>query len=95
MLIQPYLLFDGNCGEAFRRYHELLGGDLQMQKMSGLIKPFAPRLEKESAGRVLDRAVEILESYVKDAKPDSIRRRRPRRHASTPGKRSARSAAES
>jgi PhnB protein len=33
MLIQPYLIFDGNCAEAFRHYHELLGGELQMHRM--------------------------------------------------------------
>jgi PhnB protein len=39
MLIQPYLLFDGNCGDAFRRYHELLGGDLQMQRFGDMPGP--------------------------------------------------------
>src|SRR6478735_3301252 len=36
MLIQPYLMFDGNCGEAFRHYHQLLGGDLQLMRMGDM-----------------------------------------------------------
>lgn len=30
MTISPYLNFDGNCGEAFRFYHQVLGGKLDV-----------------------------------------------------------------
>ena len=30
MHISPHLMFDGQCSAAFRRYHQLLGGELQM-----------------------------------------------------------------
>ena len=29
----PFLLFDGNCAEAMRFYHECLGGDLVLTKL--------------------------------------------------------------
>jgi PhnB protein len=31
MLIQPYLIFPGNCRAAFEHYHKVLGGTLDMQ----------------------------------------------------------------
>jgi PhnB protein len=30
MTLNPYLIFDGNCEEAFRRYEQVLGGHLAM-----------------------------------------------------------------
>lgn len=30
MSFSPYLFFSGNCTEAFQRYHEIFGGDLQV-----------------------------------------------------------------
>jgi PhnB protein len=30
MSFHPYLFFGGNCREAFTRYHEIFGGDLQL-----------------------------------------------------------------
>jgi PhnB protein len=30
----PYLFFSGNCRDAFTRYHEIFGGDLQLMAMS-------------------------------------------------------------
>ena len=34
MAFHPYLYFGGNCREAFKRYHEIFGGELFMMKMS-------------------------------------------------------------
>jgi PhnB protein len=34
MAFYPYLMFGGNCREAFTRYHEIFGGELQLMKMS-------------------------------------------------------------
>jgi PhnB protein len=30
MSFSPYLFFSGDCAEAFQRYHEIFGGDLQV-----------------------------------------------------------------
>lgn len=30
MSFNPYLFFSGDCAEAFRRYHEIFGGELQI-----------------------------------------------------------------
>ena len=32
--VQPFLLFDGNCAEAFTFYHECLGGELRLTKLA-------------------------------------------------------------
>jgi PhnB protein len=34
MKLTPYLLFDGECGEAMEFYHAKLGGDLSMTRVS-------------------------------------------------------------
>lgn len=34
MEFHPYLVFGGNCAEAFRRYHEIFGGDVEIMMMS-------------------------------------------------------------
>jgi len=34
MTLHPYLFFGGNCREAFTRYQEIFGGDLQLMRMA-------------------------------------------------------------
>lgn len=34
MSFSPYLFFSGNCAEAFQRYHEIFGGDLNVMTNS-------------------------------------------------------------
>ncbi len=34
MPFHPYLMFGGNCREAFTRYHEIFGGELEMMSYS-------------------------------------------------------------
>jgi len=34
MAFDPYLFFGGNCREAFTRYHEVFGGELQLLTMA-------------------------------------------------------------
>ncbi len=34
MSFSPYLFFNGNCAEAFARYHEIFGGELNVMKNS-------------------------------------------------------------
>jgi PhnB protein len=36
MPFHPYLFFDGTCREAFTRYHEIFGGDLQLLSMADM-----------------------------------------------------------
>lgn len=36
MGFHPYLNFGGNCAEAFTRYHEIFGGELELLRMSDL-----------------------------------------------------------
>ena len=36
MSFNPYVFFSGNCAEAFARYHEIFGGDLQVMTMADL-----------------------------------------------------------
>lgn len=35
MQVQPYLLFNGNCREAFETYHRILGGEMQAMLTQG------------------------------------------------------------
>ncbi|MCO5065084.1 MAG: VOC family protein [Rhizobiaceae bacterium] len=35
MQVQPYLLFNGNCREAFETYHRILGGQMQAMLRQG------------------------------------------------------------
>lgn len=36
MSVNPYIFFTGDCAEAFKRYHEILGGDLQVMTHADL-----------------------------------------------------------
>jgi PhnB protein len=36
MAFHPYVFFSGNCAEAFARYQEIFGGDLQIMTMQDL-----------------------------------------------------------
>jgi PhnB protein len=36
MSFNPYLFFSGDCAEAFERYHEIFGGDLQIMRHGDL-----------------------------------------------------------
>jgi PhnB protein len=36
MPVNPYLFFSGDCAEAFRRYHEVLGGELEVMTHADL-----------------------------------------------------------
>jgi PhnB protein len=36
MAITPYLFFSGNCADAFARYHEVFGGELQVMTHADL-----------------------------------------------------------
>jgi len=56
MGFHPYLNFDGNCREAFTRYHEILGGDLVILPMSEVPDIEVP---PEHADRVMHAALTV------------------------------------
>ena len=47
----PFLLFDGNCAEAMRFYHECLGGDLVLTKLGDT--PMKAQFPPEKHGRMI------------------------------------------
>lgn len=47
----PFLLFDGNCAEAMRFYHECLGGDLVLTKLGET--PMKAQFPPEKHGRMI------------------------------------------
>lgn len=52
MEISPYLNFDGNCGEAFRLYEQVLGGKIEGMMTFGE-SPMAGETPPELHGRVM------------------------------------------
>jgi len=46
MAIHPYLMFGGNCREAFTRYHEVFGGDLALLTMNNIADENRPPVEQ-------------------------------------------------
>lgn len=51
MLVYPYLNFGGNCREAFTRYQEILGGELEIMSMGDL--PDSEEMPAEYADLVM------------------------------------------
>ncbi|MGH3733002.1 MAG: VOC family protein [Acidimicrobiales bacterium] len=47
----PFLLFDGNCGEAMSFYHECLGGELSIMKLGD--SPMKDHMPVEKHNRVI------------------------------------------
>lgn len=58
MKIQAYLIFDGNCEEAFTRYAEVLGGKLPMI-MRFKDAPERGQIPPEAANRVMHARLEV------------------------------------
>jgi len=50
--VSPFLLFDGNCDEAMKFYHECLGGDLTITKLGDT--PMKEQLPVEKHNRVIN-----------------------------------------
>ncbi|MGY6501478.1 MAG: VOC family protein [Acidimicrobiales bacterium] len=61
MQFLPYLNFDGNCREAFTRYHEILGGTLEVMGSDDGPDGDVPA---EFAGRVLHAALVLDDGAV-------------------------------
>ena len=50
--LTPFLLFDGNCAEAMTFYHQCLGGELTLTKLSDT--PMKDQYPKEKHGRLIN-----------------------------------------
>jgi PhnB protein len=48
----PFLLFDGNCAEAMRFYHQCLGGDLVLTRLGDT--PMKDHFPPEKHGRIIN-----------------------------------------
>ncbi len=55
MAFHPYLFFGGNCREAFTRYHEIFGGDLQLMTMKDA--PESENLPADKADMIIHGAL--------------------------------------
>jgi PhnB protein len=57
MSFHPYLFFGGNCREAFTRYHEIFGGDLQLMRMGDA--PQDEQLPPDKADLIIHAAITV------------------------------------
>jgi PhnB protein len=57
MAFYPYLNFDGNCREAFTRYQEILGGQLDVMAMSDMPPQEGVEVPPEQADLVMHAAL--------------------------------------
>lgn len=70
MNVSPYLLFNGNCAEAFKFYEEALGGKIEMISTFGG-SPAAEHAPPEFADKVLHASMSIGDARImgSDAPP--------------------------
>ena len=59
MSFTPYLNFNGNCLEAFTRYQEILGGELELTRMSDIPDADAAGIPPEHAHLVLNASLTV------------------------------------
>ena len=57
MRIEPYLVFDGTCAEAFRMYAKILGGKPEMATYGD--SPMADQTPADQRGRIMHAHLEI------------------------------------
>jgi len=58
MRISPHLCFDGQCEEAFRYYHNVLGGTIVTMLTYGA-SPLAPQTPRELHARIVHATLEL------------------------------------
>ena len=58
MSVDPYILFNGNCDEAFKFYEKLLGGKVQM-KMTHGESPMADQTAPEWKDKIMHISMEL------------------------------------
>jgi PhnB protein len=62
MSFHPYLMFRGNCREAFTRYHEIFGGDLVLLPMSDM--PSEDAVPADQADLIIHAALTVEGSLL-------------------------------
>lgn len=63
MSFSPYLFFSGDCAEAFQRYHEVFGGDLQVMTHADL-PPGAEPMPGAEPHHVMHAAITIGDALL-------------------------------
>jgi PhnB protein len=62
MSFNPYLFFSGNCGEAFQRYHEIFGGELNIVKQADV--PEDSRMPGASPDSVMHASIKLGDAFL-------------------------------
>ena len=62
MSFNPYLFFSGDCAEAFERYHEIFGGELNVMRMGDV--PEDSRMPGASADSVMHASIKVGEAFL-------------------------------
>lgn len=63
MTFSPYIMFSGDCAEAFQRYHEIFGGELSIMRMSDA-PAGQPSTEGAAPDQVMHASVTLGGSYL-------------------------------
>lgn len=63
MSFNPYIMFSGDCAEAFERYHEIFGGELQIMRNSD-VPAGQEGMEGASPEHVMHASVALDGSYL-------------------------------
>jgi len=62
MSFNPYLFFSGNCAEAFERYHEVFGGELNVMRHSDV--PEDSRMPGAAEDSVMHAAIKVGDALL-------------------------------
>jgi PhnB protein len=62
MSFHPYLFFGGNCAEAFQRYHEIFGGELNVMTQADV--PEDSRMPGASPDSVMHASIQLGEAFL-------------------------------
>lgn len=62
MSFNPYLFFSGNCAEAFARYHEIFGGELNVMKQTDV--PEDARMPGAAPDSVMHASIKVGDSFL-------------------------------
>lgn len=65
MQIDPYVLFDGNCEEAFTFYQSALGGDLEISRFAG--SPMESNVPADAKNKVMHVSLRIKDAILMGA----------------------------
>jgi len=62
MSFSPYIFFSGNCAEAFDRYHEVFGGDLNVMRQSDV--PEDARMPDADPASVMHASIKLGDGFL-------------------------------